>query len=164
MDNKRSSYTRPWFWLMIILIFSVFFKFAPKDESVPAAALPGSVPPAEKIADTADDTAVTERSADDTAVTERSADDTAVTERSADDTSDTEASAVGTSVEVEKFHFIINKTTKKYHITECSGAKKLAETKREDTEIEAGSLEAAKEIIEKEGYELCGICAKQVKE
>ena len=154
MDNKRSSYTRPWFWLMIILIFSVFFKFAPKDESVPAAALPGSVPPAEKIADTADDTAVTERSAD----------DTAVTERSADDTSDTEASAVGTSVEVEKFHFIINKTTKKYHITECSGAKKLAETKREDTEIEAGSLEAAKEIIEKEGYELCGICAKQVKE
>ena len=61
-------------------------------------------------------------------------------------------------------YFIINKTTKKYHITECSGAKKLAETKREDTEIEAGSLEAAKEIIEKEGYELCGICAKQVKE
>ena len=135
MESKRPSYTRPWFWLLVVLIFSVFFKLIPKEESLPAQTLPESYVPSENI-----------------------------TEASDDETDTAEQTEVQTkSAVTEKYHFILNTAAKKFHITECSGVKKLSESKRSDTDIEAASMEEAISILENEGYELCGICAKKVK-
>ncbi len=145
MENKRRSYTRPWFWLLIILILSVVFKLLLREDAIPAI---------ETVGETVFNS---ENSVREIAQTERAKTESAETEKAVfEQDSNQENSAKKT------FHFILNKSTKKYHTTECSGAKKLSESKRTDTDIEAQTEEEAREILEKEGYELCGICAKQV--
>lgn len=142
MENKRPSYTRPWFWLLIIFLLSAFVKLAPKEDILPGSAepqLPESKLPVENIG-----------------IPDTAAPDS--------DTDTPESHLESETKEKSKFHFILNASTKKYHITECSGVKKLSESKRTDTDIEAYTLDEARAVIESEGYELCGFCAKQVQE
>ena len=135
MEKKRPSYSRPWFWLFIILVLSALFRLVTKDEiSTPVE---NYILPVKEISEQ--------------------------DKEEEDKRSDTDIEIYDSAVK-SKFHFILNKSTKKYHTQECSAARKLSESKREDTEIEAATQEEARQILEQDGYELCGICAKQVQE
>ncbi len=144
MESKRRSYTRPWFWLLIILMLSVVFKLLLKEDTIPTY-------------ETVEETMLnSDNSLQETIQTE--------SDRTEPQSESTVQESKQESAAKKTFHFILNKSTKKYHTTECSGARKLSESKRTDTDIEAQTEEEARAILEKDGYELCGICAKQVQE
>ncbi len=152
--SKKSIHKKPWFWLLIILIASVAVKMTsvkqPKfsfmnneDDDVPSAF--AFEPKSENFTVKEDN--------DETDVPESEEENQLV------DDADSEQKLVIENEEGKSvFHFILNIATKKYHTKECSAVKKLAEEKRMDTDIEADSLKEAKDIIESQGYGLCGIC------
>ncbi|MEE3450241.1 MAG: hypothetical protein VZR27_06020 [Acutalibacteraceae bacterium] len=130
MDEKKKAYTRPWFWLLIILIVSVIIKAVDNAEKVEQLLSPQDNYGEEEYI-TASKKAVTEEPEQPEQITETAA---------------------------QTFHFIMNKSTKKYHTEHCTAAAKITESKREETDIEASSVEAAKQILEQQGYSPCTRC------
>lgn len=61
---------------------------------------------------------------------------------------------------LNSFRFIINRSAKKYHTKFCSGVSHMAENKREYVEVNAESLEQARQNLEDKGYSLCGVCKR----
>ena len=141
MNDK--SYKRPWFWLLIILIISVAVRLIMRNDAPAAIPVHNTVPQLENESYRETDTVQPQQEEQHTE------------EKAAEESYEESEKTV--------FHFILNKNTKKYHTGECSAAKKLSESKRADTDIEADSMEEAEEILQQQGYELCGICAKQVR-
>lgn len=140
MNDK--AYKRPWFWLLIILIISAAVRLILRDDLPETLVVHNTTPQ------------LNNNSYHDT--------DTVQLQQESQYITDEVQKEKNTESGGKLFHIILNKNTKKYHTSECSGAKKLSESKRYDTDIEADSLEAAEEILKQQGYEPCGICAKQV--
>lgn len=61
---------------------------------------------------------------------------------------------------LNSFRFIVNKSAKKYHTKFCSGVSRMAENKREYIEVNAESLDQARQSMEDKGYSLCGVCKR----
>ena len=152
--SKKSIHKKPWFWLLIILVASVAVKMTSrnqfgisftnnKDDDVSSAFT--FEPKSENftVKEDNDETEVSKSEEENHPVNNVDSTQNLVNENEE-----------GKSV----FHFILNVATKKYHTKECSAVKKLAKEKRMDTDIEADSLKEAKDIIESQGYGLCGIC------
>lgn len=64
------------------------------------------------------------------------------------------------SPQKEKFRFLINTKTNKYHNRQCSAAAKLTADKRLEVEFEAPSCEDAEGILQSRGYTICGLCKR----
>ena len=141
MDEKKKTYTRPWFWLLIILIVSVIIKAVDNAEKVEQLLSPQDNYGEEEYI-TASKKAVTEEPEQSEQI---------------DETAETTAEQI-TETAAQTFHFIMNKSTKKYHTEHCTAAAKITESKREETDIEASSVEAAKQILEQQGYSPCTRC------
>jgi len=140
MDEKKKAYTRPWFWLLIVLIVSVIIKAAENAERVEQLL---------SVGDNSEQEYITASSEDITEEPEQTVQESDTIETAAEKTADNN---------VNIFHFIMNKSTKKYHTTQCSAAAKITESKREETDIEANSVEEAKQILEQQGYTPCTRC------
>lgn len=142
--NKKSVLHKPWFWLLIILIASVAIRLSSRTQPK----IPLDTGGGEENAPTFD------------LVSKQDNVTAAQGEKENIQNPSEEAEPQEEKIEKSKsiFHFILNINTKKYHTKECSAASKLSAEKRQDTDIEAETLQEAKGIIEEQGYDLCGIC------
>ena len=152
--SKKSIHKKPWFWLLIILIASVAVKMT--------SAKQPKLPFTNNEDDDVSSAFTFEPKSENFTVKEEN-DESEVSESEkqnspADDDGTTQKLVTENEEGKSAFHFILNIATKKYHTKECSAVKKLTEEKRMDTDIEADSLKEAKDIIESQGYGLCGIC------
>lgn len=155
-SNKKSVHKKPWFWLLLILIASVAVRMSSRNKpELPFLNIDDEdeLSSAFNFEPKTDSFTVKEDYGDDITQFDESQEPAAAETGS-------ESQKLVTQDENGKsvFHFILNISTKKYHTKECSAVKKLADEKRSDTDIEADSLKEAKEIIEEQGYELCGLC------
>ena len=161
--KKNPIHKKPWFWLLIILIASVAVRITSRTQ--PKNLFIGNededISSAFKFEPKTDNFTVKENSdeIEDNNYEENYYEDE-VPAQTDENTNSTQKLATQNENGKSMFHFILNITTKKYHTKECSAVKKLTEEKRLDTDIEADSLKEAKEIIESQGYGLCGICDK----
>lgn len=161
-SKKKSVHKKPWFWLLLILIASAAVRMTSKN--------PPKIPLLESDEDDVSSAFEFKPQSDNFTVKEEAPDDTVTQQDGSADSNgenlpDNQENSGGEqklmTVNDEGksvFHFILNTATKKYHLKECSAVKKLAEDKRMDTDIEADSLKQAKNIIEDQGYALCGLC------
>ena len=152
--SKKSIHKKPWFWLLIILIASVAVKMTSEKQP--------KLPFTNNKDDDVSSAFTFEPKSENFTVKEDN-DETEVSQSEEEnqpaDNADSTQKLVNENEEGKSvFHFILNIATKKYHTKECSAVKKLADEKRMDTDIEADSLKEAKDIIESQGYDLCGIC------
>ena len=159
--KKNSIHKKPWFWLLIILIASVAVRMTSKNQpKIPFIENEDKdVSSAFKFEPKTDNFTAKEN------FNETGNNDFEEADDEAEESAKTNENGSGVQKLVSEneegksvFHFILNITTKKYHTKECSAVKKLADEKRLDTDIEANSLKEAKEIIEGQGYALCGLC------
>ena len=149
-DSKKSSLHKPWFWLLIILAVSVAIRLYSKGQpKVPIeTGGDGDSSSAFDLVTKSENTSSVSKDED---YSEASYDEEEFDEKEPEQNQEKSKSI---------FHFILNINTKKYHTKECSAAQKLTEEKRQDTDIEAESLEEAERIIESRGYDLCGLCGR----
>ncbi len=160
-DNEKAPYRRapkpihkkPWFWLLIVLIASVAVKMTTKSQ------------PMTRFLNSENDDVSSTFSFDSKSdkLSEKNEQNNAneIPENLPDEeNNESEEFKTATVNEQGKtiFHFILNTSNKKYHYKECNGVKKMSDANRKDTDIEADSFAEAKEIIEEQGYELCGLC------
>lgn len=159
--KKNPIHKKPWFWLLIILIASVAVRMTAKNQpKIPFIENDDEdVSSAFKFEPKTDNFTVKENSDEIQANNyEESYYENEEPAQTGENTDSTQKLATQNENGKSMFHFILNITTKKYHTKECSAVKKLAEEKRLDTDIEADSLKEAKEIMESQGYGLCGLC------
>ena len=160
--KKNSIHQKPWFWLLIILIASVAVRVTSKNQSkFPFLETDDDdVSSAFSFEPKTDNFTIKESSDENNNVPNSEYKDEPEEPDQIHNNNGEENQSIAAKNESGKsvFHFILNIATKKYHTKECSAVKKLAEEKRMDTDIEADSLKDAKEIIEEQGYDLCGLC------
>ncbi len=144
--NKKSAFRKPWFWLLIILIVSAAIRLSSKIQNrIPIDI--GSDSKSYSFRNSGSESENSESALEENDRITAEEEDYPKYEKE-------EEQAKSKSV----FHFILNLNTKKYHTKECSAAQKLTGEKRLDTDIEAENLEEAKNIIESQGYDMCGLC------
>ena len=143
MSEKKKAYTRPWFWLLIVLIVSIIIKAAENAERI------------EQLLSSGDNYNEQEYITAENSEQVQEAEQEIISSEIADEQTEQSSAQV--------FRFIMNKSSKKYHTEKCSAAAKLSESNRETTDIEADSLEQAKQILEEQGYSPCTKCLGIVK-
>lgn len=159
-SKKSRFYKRPWFWLLIVFIVSIAVRALSKNEKkilteisqeedfTPIDDSDLNVDIAEK--DFSDNQGDIDDYIDvflEDELSEENIENNEIDEKTTQPPSDKNI-----------FRFILNTATKRYHTKECGAVGKLADEKRGEADIEAESLENAKEIMESRGYTLCGLC------
>ena len=144
-DKKPRFYKRPWFWVFLAFIVSVLVKILSNDEKKILNEISK-----DEILPVDDDKPNMRFNTRALVKKKQPAKETAV---------DTQNSTPITD-KPKTFRFTVNTATKRYHTKLCGAAGKLTNEKRGEVEVEATSLDEAKQLLEQQGYTICGLCKR----
>lgn len=144
-DKKPRFYKRPWFWVFLAFVVSVLVKILSNNEK--------------KILDEISQDEILTVDNDKPSMRFNSKALVKNKQPIEEVTANTQNNTLNTD-KLKNFKFTVNTATKRYHTKLCGAAGKLTNEKRGEVEIEANSIDEAKQLLEQQGYTICGLCKR----